>query len=141
MVTLVSVAAVVALAYVGSYWTWAWLAPRPQPRAQAAAESNGAPADALFGNVQHDRDAAPTGIAIRLLGLVAAMEGHLGYAVVQLESREIIAVREGGDVSPGIRLAEVGIDSVILERGGIRETLAWPEKNIATPSPVPRARP
>jgi len=35
-------------------------------------------------------------------------------------------VREGEDLAPGIRLAEVGTDHVILERGGARETLAWP---------------
>jgi general secretion pathway protein C len=71
----------------------------------------------------------PTGIAIRLLGIVAATAGRRGYAVVQLEPRQILAVREGEDVAPGVRLAEVGTDHVILERGGTRETLAWPERS------------
>lgn len=140
MVVLVSLVALAALVFVAAYWTWAWFAPRPVARSLAAAEHSGAPADALFGNVQRDQGAAPSAMAIRLLGLVAAMEGHLGYAVVQLESKEIVAVPEGKDVTPGIRLAEVGIDFVILERGGNRETLAWPEKNMVTLSPVPRAR-
>jgi general secretion pathway protein C len=136
MVALVTVAAVILLGFVAAYWTWGWLAPSPAPRAQAAANTgDGVSAGALFGNVQRDgNSAAPTGIAIRLLGIVAATEGHRGYAVVQLETKEILAVREGEDVSPGIRLAEVGIDHVILERGAIRETLAWPEKNAAPES-------
>jgi general secretion pathway protein C len=141
MVALVTVAALASLGLVTAYWTWAWLAPRPEPRAQAALDpGGGASAGVLFGNVQRDRNsAAPTGIAIRLLGSVAATGGRRGYALVQLEPRQILAVREGEDVAPGLRLAEVGADHVILERGGIREMLAWPEKNTATESASPRA--
>ncbi len=143
VVALVTVAALVLLAFVVAYWTWIWFAPQPVLRAQAAADpGGGASADALFGKVQRDQNnAAPTGIAIRLLGIVAATEGRLGYAVVQLEAKDILAVPEGEDVSPGIRLAEVGFDYVILERGGIRETLAWPDKNPAAALPGPRANP
>ncbi len=140
VVALVTVAALAVLAVVAAYWTWAWLAPRPESRAQVAAESGDAPADALFGNVQREGNAAAaTGMSIRLLGIVAAAEGRIGYAAVQLDTKEIVAVPEGEEVSPGIRVAEVGIDFVILERAGIRETLTWPEKNTATESPVPRA--
>jgi len=56
--------------------------------------------------------------------------------VVQLESKEILAVPEGEDVVPGIRLAKVGFDHIILERGALREKLAWPEKSAA-PVPAP----
>jgi general secretion pathway protein C len=31
-------------------------------------------------------------------------------------------------VAPGLRLAEVHVDHVVLERNGVREALAWPEK-------------
>lgn len=136
-----NVAALVLLAWVAAYWTWEWLAPRPEPRAQAAANVGGdaASASGLFGNLNRDRNsAAPTGIAIRLLGIVAATAGRRGYAVMRLEPREMIAVREGDDVVPGIRLAEVGTDHVILERSGTRETLAWPESNIPVKSPAPQ---
>ena len=133
MVTLVTGAALALLAFVAAYWTWGWLAPRAEPRAQAAADLGaGTSAGALFGNAQKDRNiVAPTSIAIRLLGIVAATGGRRGYAVVQLEPRQILAVREGEDVAPGIRLAQIGIDHVILERGAIRETLAWPEKSTS----------
>ena len=142
VVALVTVAALALLGFVAAYWTWGWLAPRPQARAQAAAETGAglASAGVLFGKVQQDRNmAAPTGIAIRLLGIVAATGGRRGYAVVQIEPRQILAVREGEDVAPGIRLAEVGTDHVILERSGTRETLAWPEKSTATESAALRA--
>ena len=141
VVALVTVAALALLGAVTAYWTWGWLAPRPEPRAQAAADlGGGASAGVLFGKVQQDRNiAAPTAIAIRLLGIVAATGGRRGYAVMQLEPRQIMAVREGEDVAPGIRLAEVGIDRVILERSGTRETLAWPEKSASAEPSALRA--
>jgi general secretion pathway protein C len=43
-------------------------------------------------------------------------------------------VREGDDVVPGIRLAEVHADHVILEHNGTRETLVWPSKASAATS-------
>ena len=141
VVAVATVASLALLGVVAAYWTWGWLAPRPQPRAPAAVEFGGSvSAGVLFGNVQQDRNiAAPTGIAMRLLGIVAATGGRSGYAVVQLEPRQILAVREGDDVAPGIRLAEVATDHVILERGGTRETLAWPEKSASTEPAALRA--
>lgn len=140
-ITLVTVAVLALLGLVAAYWTWEWFAPRLEPRAQAAANAGGyaASANGLFGNLERDRNgASPTGIAIRLLGIVAATAGRYGYAVMQLEPREILAVREGEDIAPGIRLAEVGTDHVILERGGIRETLAWPQKNTSAEFAAPK---
>ena len=138
VIVLVTVAALALLGYVAAYWGWAWLAPRPEARTQAAAEAGSGPsAGVLFGIVQLDRNnTVPSGSAIRLLGIVAATEGRRGYAVLQLESKEILAVLEGEEVVPGIRLAKVGFDQIILERGALRETLAWPEKSAA-PEPAP----
>jgi general secretion pathway protein C len=129
--------AVGLLGLVLAYWTWVWLAPRPEPRAQAPADGGGRAEAAygLFGSGQRDRSsAAPTGIAIKLLGVVAASGGRRGYAVVEFEPRQIIAVRGGDDIVPGIRLAEVHPDHVVLERNGARETLAWPEKKTSAES-------
>lgn len=141
MVSLVTLAALVLLGVVLAYWTWAWLAPRPEPRAQPLADPVGrvASANSLFESVQRDQNiAAPTGIAIKLLGVVAASSGRRGYAVVQIEARQILAVHEGEDIALGIRLAEVHADHVILERNGTRETLTWPEKNTSVKPRVPR---
>ena len=140
VVSLVSFAALALLGLVLAYWTWVWFAPRPEPRGQPLADPAGrvASANPLFGSVQRDPNtAAPTGIAIKLLGVVAAPGGRRGTAVVQLEARQISAVHAGEDIAPGIRLAEVHADHVILERSGRRETLAWPEKNRAVKPVVP----
>ena len=133
---IVSVATFGAVALLGlllAYWTWVLLAPSPEPRAQAtvvAGERMNA-ANGLFGNApRRETAAAPTGIAISLLGVVAAGDGRSGYAVMQLAGQSL-AVREGEEVAPGIRLVAVDARQVMLERGGIRETLALPEQTAA----------
>ena len=141
IVSLLTLVAVALLGGVLAYWTWAWFAPRAEPRVEATAAQSGsvASASAIFGNLPRRQEtAAPTGIAIRLLGVAAALGGRRGYAVVQLEPKQILAVHEGEDIAPGIRLAEVHADHVILERNGVRETLAWPQKK-ASASPAPQA--
>ncbi len=141
VVSVATLTAVIVTGFLAAHWTWLWLAPQPVLRAPVATDS-GAPmaaAGALFGVQQRDSNAlAPTGIAIRLLGIVAASGAKRGYAVVQLEAKDIIAVAEGADLSPGIRLAEIGTDRVILERDGRRETLTWPESKSTTASPMLR---
>ena len=140
LVSLLTLATVALLGAVLAYWTWAWFAPRAEPRLEPAAAQSGsvASAGAVFGTVPRNQAAAaPTGIAIKLLGVVAASGGRRGYAVVQLDAKQILAVHEGEDVAPGIRLAEVHADHVMLERNGVRETLAWPEKRV-TAAPAAR---
>jgi general secretion pathway protein C len=138
LVYALTLAALALFGLVLAYWTWVWFAPRAEPRAEAAAGEAGnlAIASRVFGRVERNKNgASPTGIAIKLFGIVAASSGRRGYAVVQLDAKQILAVHEGEDVTPGVRLAEVLRDHVILERGGVRETLAWPEKKgSASPS-------
>jgi general secretion pathway protein C len=146
-VPLITVLALALLSAVLAYWTWTWFAPRPQPRAPAVAEAGTsfAAAAELFGRAQRRGDGpAPTGIAIKLLGVAAAAGKTRGYAIVELEPRNILAVRVGDEVAPGIRLAEVYPDRVILERSGTREMLAWPEPRARATqavAPAPQARP
>lgn len=130
LVSAVTLAALMLLCAVLAYWTWAWLAPRPAPRARAVeAPPRVEAAYGLFGGAQRSRNAAaPTGPAIRLLGVAATSGGKSGYAVVQLDANKIVAAREGTDIAPGIRLAQVQAGQIVLERNGVRETLALPEK-------------
>ena len=142
-ITLMTVAALTLLALITAYWTWEWLAPRPEPRAQPAVNmtANMTIANDVFGNLVQQRNSpAPTGIAIKLLGIVAASAGQRSYAVIQVKAGEILSVREGADITPGIQLAEVNTDHVILERGGTRETLALPERNTSTDVALPEIK-
>lgn len=142
VVSLLTLAALALLGLVLAYWTWIWLAPRAEPRAEVVAADSGSLASAslVFGRAERHA-AAPTGIAIRLLGVVAASGGRRGHAVVQLEAKQVLAVHEGEDVTPGVRLAEVHRDHVILERGGVRETLGFPEKKTTLSSAAPAGAP
>jgi general secretion pathway protein C len=135
-VSLVTCAAFALLGVVLAYWTWAWLAPPPEPRAPAAAQTAGSveAAYGLFGSAQRNANgAASTGIAATLLGIVAASGSgaarQSGYAVLRLDAKKTVAVLQGAEVEPGLRLVEVHVDHIVLERNGARETLAWPEKN------------
>ena len=129
VVSLLTLAALALLGLALAYWPWVWFAPRAEPRIETAAAQSGgvAAANALFGKFPRNKNTAPTGIAIRLLGVVAASGGRRGYAVVQLDAKRSLVVHEGTDIAPGVRFAEVHPDHVILERGGMRETLALPE--------------
>lgn len=145
LVSVLTLAALALLGLVLAYWTWVWLAPRAQPRAPAvvAASAGVGAALGLFGRASVGGNAAaPTGLAIRLLGIVAAPQGGRGYAAMQLEGKDIVAVQEGEDVAAGIRLLEVATHHVILERGGVREALALPlPKSAPAPAPVAPAPP
>lgn len=136
LISVLTLAALAVLGAVLAYWTWAWFAPHAEPRVEAAAAQSGnvAGAGTIFGTVPRKQAAAPTGIAIKLFGVVAASAGRRGYAVLQLEAKDIRAVHEGEDISPGVRLAEVLADHVILERNGVRETLALPERKGSAPA-------
>ncbi len=130
--SLATLAALVLFGVVLAYWSWAWLAPRPAPRAPAAVDTAGdaSSARALFRTAKEGSGAAAAASnALRLMGVVAASSGRPGHAVLRLDAKKTVAVLQGEDVEPGLRLAEVHADHIILERNGARETLAWPEKD------------
>lgn len=129
---LATLAATAALGVAGAYWTWAWFAPRPEPATDAPmAAARLDAAYQLFGNVRANRlVAAPSSVTFKLLGLAAASGEEPGYAVLQMSSGRAIAVRRGDDIEPGIRLAEVKADHVVIDRQGMRETLALPRQRL-----------
>ena len=131
IVWLVNAAAVAALGVAGAVWTWTWFAPRAEPRTQAPIPAAGRldAAYPLSGKARANRSvAAPSAMAIRLLGVIAATGAEPGYALLQLGAQPAVAVREGGEVEPGTRVVEVKADRVVLDRGGVRETLALPTR-------------
>ncbi len=145
-VSLATAAAIALLGLVLAYWTWAWLAPHAEPRAQVLRTDAGAAATAraaagLFGSPKRDRNgAAPMASAVSLLGVVAASGNRSGYAVLRLDAKQTLAVHEGGDIEPGVRLAEVHAQSVVLERNGVRETLALQERIAPAAGAAPRRK-
>ncbi len=140
IVSLATLAALATLGLVLAYGIEGWFAARPDSVTRGPAEVGGnvAVAADLFGIAQREQNVAPqAGIAIKLLGVVAASAGKRGYAVMQLDEKEILAMLEGENITPGVRLTEVHPNHIILERNGLRETLAWPGNSPFTESPLP----
>ena len=122
-------AALALLGAVLAYWTWVWLGPEAAARAPAApdAASSTVSAAGLFGIAKQGPGAAAPG-SIRLMGVAAASGERRGHAVLRLDAKKTVAVLQGEEIEPGLRLAEVHVDHIVLERNGARETLAWPDK-------------
>ena len=132
--------AVAVLAVVLAYWTWLLIAPAPVARAAPVATTEGRLDGAfrLFGDVQATgTGAVQVASSVRLLGVVAASAGHPAYAVVRMESNEVLAVRIGKELAPGLRLAEVHADHIVLERGGVRQSVGWPDRNMGATGAAP----
>ena len=127
--SLANLIAVGLLGVVLAYWSWVWLAPAAAARAPAAADASGSASSApgLFGSAKQGSGAAAAG-SIRLMGVVAASGTRRGHAVLRLDAKKTVAVLQGEEVEPGLRLVEIHVDHIVLERDGARETLAWPEK-------------
>lgn len=141
-VAAISIAALALLGAVGAYWTWQWFGPKPEARLSpyADAETRIASATGLFGTPPSSAESptAAASDALRLAGVVAATPGRDAYAIVVLNNQEILAARQGEEVAPGILLVEVATHHVVLERNGMRETLALPEKAPAAETAGPR---
>ena len=121
-----------ALALLGAmlaYWSWIWLAPAAAARAPSAPEAatTSSAAAGLFGSAKQGAGAAASG-PVRLIGVVAASGERRGHAVLRLDGKKTLAVLQGEEIEPGLRLAEVHANHVVVERNGAREVLAWPEK-------------
>jgi general secretion pathway protein C len=128
--SLSQTAALAVLGGVLAYWTWAWCAPSvvppivdmATPTAQLTAARN------LFGQAPGNAHAAaPSALAITLLGVMAARPPDSGYALLRLDAGKTRLVRAGDNLAPGIRVEQVLPQEVILQRHGVRETLAWPQ--------------
>ena len=137
LVYLIILAALALLGGVLLYWTRLWFTPHPPPNLESGTRANmEAPEDIstvsdLFGIAQPEQPsiAVPAGPEIKLFGIVAASGGGRGYAILQADGKETLAVPEGEDIAPGLQLAEVHTDYIVLERDGMRETLALQRQN------------
>jgi general secretion pathway protein C len=145
LVYLIILAALALLGGVLLYWTRLWFIPHPPPNLESgtrvsmeAAEDISAVSD-LFGIAQPEQPsiAVPAGPEIRLFGVVAASGGGRGYAILQADGKETLAVPEGEGIAPGFRLAEVHTEYIVLEREGMRETLALQRQNPSAGPALP----
>ena len=108
-----------------AWWTWYFISPSIKTT-PLSSESSSAVSLALgrqlFGDagpaIAMATSSSPTGI--RLKGVYAVDGKTLSGAVLNLGARDQY-VRQGQELSPGLTLAEVRADYVILNRAGVRE--------------------
>lgn len=135
--TLVTAALVLLAAWLAAQWTWHFLAP---PRLAAPAPAEGgtdlAAVARLFGGAPPaGGPAAGPSSGIRLKGVVAPTPASIGSAVFHVGGKDV-AVPLGGELQPGVTLAEVGPDHAVLSRAGVRERIDLDTRMAAVPRPV-----
>lgn len=121
--TLVTVALVIGIAWALAKWTWALLTPPQSATAPASATPSldRAALASLFGGTPPSGGitGGDTATGLRLKGVVAATRSDAGSAVFNAGGKDF-AVRAGEEIRPGIRLAGVLTDHVLVERAGAR---------------------
>ena len=89
----------------------------------------------LFGEVASGEAAAVTSLDIRLTGVIAAQQpGKTAMAFLAFEGKPALAIREGDEVAPGIKLGRVQPGQVELVRGGRTQILMLPDKSSSQPN-------
>jgi general secretion pathway protein C len=140
VVSLATVAVLALMGWVLAYWTWEWFSPQTEVRVEPATVPTGRAeaASGLFGRLQ--QQVVPMASTIRLIGVIASSGSSAGYALLRYAEQPVRTVREGDEISPGIRLAEVHPEKIVINRGGIQETVALPKKMPPEPTASPLTR-
>ena len=133
--TVLTAVLVVALSWVAAKWTWALVAPPAESRPPLAAPAvDIATAARLFGGDSQMAAGPARGPAsFRLKGVVAPTAGSVGAAVLNVAGKDR-AVSIGGEIQPGVKLAEVGPDHVVISRAGVRERIDLDVRMAAVPA-------
>ena len=53
--------------------------------------------------------------------------------MLRIDGARTAVVREGEEISPGVKVAEVRSDRVVVDENGSRRTLEWPKPARAAP--------
>ena len=134
--TALVAALVLVLAWQLAYWTWAFVAPPSASVAASAApgEVDLAAIARLFGGSAPSAGAtAVDGLVLK--GVVAPTPGVSASAIFASSAGKDISVFIGDEVRPGVKLAEVRPDHVIVARAGLRERIDLAEPHSAAGGP------
>jgi general secretion pathway protein C len=133
-----TVALVLVLAWQLAYWTWVFFTP---PAVSAAASAPAGEVDLgaiarLFGAAPPASSTAASTGNLRLKGVIAPTPGVVASAIFSTGGGRDIAVPIRGEVQPGVKLAEVHPDHVVLSRAGVQSRL-----ELEQPRSVAASRP
>ncbi len=120
-----------AIAWLFAYWFWQ-ITVRPVPPPTVSQEIHPEKlvqqvrARQLFGTVEGIASAAATTASsshLALVGIVSALRGKGGLAVILIDGKKTVTVRVGEEVAPGLTLSKVTRGQVELSRNGQLITL------------------
>ncbi len=121
--TLAIVALTLVLAFQLAHWTWVFIAP-PEVAKTADREAgvDMAAIAKLFGAAPPASASASTS-GLRLKGVVAPDAGPIASAIFSTGGGKDVAVFVDREITPGVTLAEVKPDHVVVSRNGARERI------------------
>lgn len=130
-------AALLAIASGIGLWGALLLAPQPDPAPpMLAVEPAQAPSlDALAGWFGSGRGR----LQVRMTGLMAA--GPRGTAILSIDGAPARAFRVGDTLAPGVTLAEVHADGIVVNQDGMDEAITAPAAEPPAPGFIPAGSP
>jgi general secretion pathway protein C len=140
--TLLVAGLVLVLAWQLAGWTWAFLAP-PSGESTRTPASNAVDLAAvarLFGAQAPSTGAATSSTGLRLKGVVAPTPGVAASAIFSTGAGRDLSVFVQGAIQPGVTLAEVHPDHVIVTRAGVRERIDLEAPHALAKAKVPDGR-
>jgi general secretion pathway protein C len=137
--TLAVAALVIVLAYQLAHWTWTFATPPAVATVSRAAEASVdlSVASRLFGGSAASSGTASSTSGLRLKGVVAPTPGVAASAIFSTGSGRDVSIFVGAEVQPGVKLAEVHADHVIVARAGIDERIDLEARKAAAVSGQP----
>lgn len=114
---------VLVLAWQLAYWTWRFLSPPIAVEARAQGGVDLAAIARLFGGAPPASTQAASRSGLKLKGVIAPTPGTAASAIFSTGTGRDIAVYVGREVRPGVKLAEVHPDYVMLSRAGVMERI------------------
>lgn len=121
--TITVVVLVLVLAYQLAHWTWVFITP-----ATVASQSTDGPdvnlaeIAKLFGAAAPNAPMA-SGSSLRLKGVIAPYSGPRASAIFATGAGKDITILVDHEVQPGVKLAEVKPEYVVVSRAGVRERI------------------
>ena len=141
--TFAVIAMVLLLAYQLAHWTWVFVAPGEIAAVpQAAPAINLGAVARLFGAdaPKNSSGAVASLSGLRLKGVIAPDAGSAASAIFSTGAGKDIAVFIDAEVQPGVKLAEVKPDHVIVSRAGVRERIDLEVHRAGAAAQSPSAR-
>lgn len=139
--TALAVALVLVLAWQLAYWTWRFAAPPlVAPARESASGVDLAAIARLFGGAPPTSTQASRASGLKLKGVIAPTPGTAASAIFSTGAGKDLAVYVGREVQPGVKLAEVHPDHVMLSRNGVQERLDLEAMRAGGAASAPGAR-